>query len=45
MAQSTAEVESQSTAEVEFIVEIVAVNKAIWLKKIMDDLHVHQEDV
>ena len=38
------ELVAQSTAEVEFIAAITAANKAIWLKKIMDDLHMHQED-
>ena len=35
---------AQSTAEVEFIAAIATANQAIWLKKLMDDLHVHQED-
>ena len=35
---------AQSTVEAEFIIAIAAANQAIWLKKLMDDLHVHQED-
>ena len=35
---------AQSTAEAEFIAAIATANQAIWLKKLMDDLHVHQED-
>ena len=35
---------AQSTIEVEFIASIAVANQAIWLKKLMDDLHVHQED-
>ena len=38
------ELVAQSTAEAEFIAIIAAANQAIWLKKLMDDLHVHQED-
>ena len=35
---------AQSTTEAEFIETITAVNQALWLKKLMDDLYVHQED-
>ena len=35
---------AQSTAEVEFIAAITVANQEMWLKKLMDDLHVHQED-
>ena len=38
------ELVAQSNAEVEFIAVIAAANQVIWLKKLMDDLHVHQED-
>ena len=40
----TQELVAQSTAEVEFIAAITVANQAMWLKKLMDDLHVHQED-
>ena len=36
------ELMAQSTAKAEFIAAIVATNQAIWLKKLMDALHVHQ---
>ena len=35
---------AQSTIEVEFIATIIAANQALWLKKLTDDLYVHQED-
>nr|CAD1825827.1 unnamed protein product [Ananas comosus var. bracteatus] len=34
----------RSTSEVEFIVATAAVNQAFWLKKLMDDLHLEQEE-
>ena len=35
---------AQSTTEAEFITTITTANQALWLKKLMDDLYVHQED-
>ena len=35
---------AQSTTEDEFIETITIANQALWLKKLMDDLYVHQED-
>lgn len=36
---------AQSTAEAEFIAAVAAVNLAtIWLKKLMHDIHIKQED-
>ena len=38
------EIVAQSTAEAEFIAATATVNQALWLKKLMDDLHLEQED-
>ncbi|PHT56478.1 Alpha-mannosidase [Capsicum baccatum] len=38
------EVVAQSTAEAEFIAATTAVNQALWLRKIMCDLHMEQND-
>ncbi|KAK5840452.1 hypothetical protein PVK06_009353 [Gossypium arboreum] len=35
---------TQSTVEAEYVVAAGAVNQAIWLKKILDDLNLHQEE-
>ena len=35
---------AQSTIDDEFIATITAANQALWLRKLMDDLYVHQED-
>ena len=34
---------AQSTAEVEFIAATTAVNQALWLRKILTDLHLEQD--
>ncbi|KAI6695879.1 hypothetical protein NL676_023589 [Syzygium grande] len=38
------EIVAQSTAKAEFIAATAAVNQALWLKKMMDDLHLEQEE-
>ena len=38
------ELVAQSTAEAKFIAAIAAANQAMWLKKLMNDQHAHQED-
>ncbi|XP_052888074.1 secreted RxLR effector protein 161-like [Gossypium arboreum] len=35
---------AQSTAEAEYVAAVGAVNQAIWLRKILDDLNLHQEE-
>ncbi|XP_040930064.1 secreted RxLR effector protein 161-like [Gossypium hirsutum] len=37
------EMVAQSTAKAKFIVATTTVNQVVWLKKIMDDLHLRQE--
>jgi hypothetical protein len=36
------DVVAQNTAEVEYIAAITAINQAIWIKKILADLHMDQ---
>ncbi|KAH9657443.1 Integrase catalytic domain-containing protein [Citrus sinensis] len=38
------EVVAQSTAEVEYVATAAAVNQAIWIRKLMKDLHIEQQE-
>ena len=38
------EVITQSTAEAEYVAVVAAVNQALWIRKIMTDLHMEQEE-
>jgi len=38
------EVVAQSTAEAEYVAAVVVVNQALWIRKIMTDLHMKQEE-
>ena len=38
------EVVAQSTAEAEYVAAVAAMNQALWIKKIMTNLHMKQEE-